>query len=233
MRWLLLLAAIFVVSPAQAQDEEYVFEAERIHAPVPLYTFDWEQVWPRSFSEGEGKDWSFGCESRVAFGDWRFTPNAQDEYADPWWLRVSNYGVFHCAANLFEADEREELDDGQFSRGLFAMIGEGSVKGREWEIWVLQEGFVPGSDYLLLAREPGGEDLVKAFTVLQSRCPRKSLREADGMDVWRTRYCAIESRAELLALARRMLREKPLGTLEWGGDKNEEGPDTEAPDPSD
>jgi hypothetical protein len=231
MRRLFLLTSILAASPALAEDEEFVFETELIHAPVPLYTFDWEKVWPRGMVPDA--DTIAGCESRVAFGDWRFTPNPDDEYADPWWLRVSNYGVFHCAANLFEADEREELDDGQFSRGLFAMIGEGSVKGREWEIWVLQEGFVPGSDYLLLAREPGEEDLVKAFTVLQSRCPRKSLREADGINVWRTRYCAIESRAELLALARRMLREKPLGTLELVKDENEEGPDAEAPDPSD
>ena len=98
---------------------------------------------------------------------------------------------------------------------------------------MLQKGFVPGSDYVLLAREAEGDGPVRRFTVLQRRCPRASVREADGMDVWTTRYCGIESRAELLALARRMLRAKPLGTLEWVGDNNEEGPDAEAPDPSD
>ncbi|MEQ8412455.1 MAG: hypothetical protein RIB52_12980 [Erythrobacter sp.] len=34
---------------------------------------------------------------------------AEDEYANPWWLRVSNCGAFHCAANLLEADEGEGL----------------------------------------------------------------------------------------------------------------------------
>ncbi|NBC88355.1 MAG: hypothetical protein GVX90_02455 [Alphaproteobacteria bacterium] len=233
MRRPLALVMILAASPALAEDEEYVFEAELIYAPVPLYTFDWEQVWPRSFSEGEGKDWSFGCARRVAFGDWRFTPNPEDEYADGRWLRIRNYGVFHCAANLLEADERGELEDGEFSRGLFAMIGEGRTDGSAWELWVLQKRFVPGSDYVLLAREAKGDGPVRRFTVLQRRCPRASVREVDGMDVWTTRYCAIESRAELLALARRMLRAKPLGTLEWVGVKNEEGPDAEAPDPSD
>lgn len=230
MRRLIALATMLAASPALAQDEEYVFEAELIHAPVPLYTFDWEQVWPRGIVPDA--DTIAGCASRVAFGDWRFTPNAQDEYADPWWLRVSNYGVFHCAANLLEADKREELEDGEFSRGLFAMIGEGRADGRAWELWVLQEGFVPGSDYVLLAREADGDDLVRRFTVLQRRCPRVSVRELRGMDVWTTRYCAVENRAELLALAKLMLREKPLGTLEWVEDANEKGPDAGATDPS-
>ena len=231
MRRLFVLASMLLASPALAEDEEYVFEAELIHSPVPLYTFDWEQVWPRGMVPDA--DTIAGCESRVAFGDWRFTPKEEDEYADPWWLRVSNYGVFHCAANLFEADEREELEEGEFSRGLFAVIGEGRTEGRAWELWVLQKGFVPGSDYVLLAREAEGGDLVRRFIVLQRRCPRGSMREASGMDGWTTRYCAVENRAELLALARRMLREKPLGTLELMEDENDEGPDTEASDPSD
>jgi hypothetical protein len=231
MRRLFVLAWMLLASPALAQDEEYVFEAELIHAPVPLYTFEWEQLWPRGMVPDA--DTITGCASRVAFGDWRFTPNPEDEYADPWWLRVSNYGVFHCAANLLEADEREELEEGGFSLGLFAMTGEGKADGRAWELWVLQEGFVPGSDYVLLAREAEGDDLVRRFTVLQRRCPRRSVREASGMDVWTTRYCAVESRAGLLALARRMLRERPLGTLELVEDENGKGPDAVAPDPSD
>lgn len=231
MRRLLAFVTMLAASPALAEDEEYLFEAELIHAPIPLYTFDWEQVWPRSMVANE--DTIVGCETRVAFGDWRFTPNPYDDYADPWWQRIRNYGVFHCAANLLEADEREDLEEGDFSRGLFARIGKGRADGRAWELWVLQKGFVPGSDYVLLAREAEGDGPVRRFTVLQRRCPRASVREADGMDVWTTRYCGIESRAELLALARRMLRAKPLGTLEWVGDNNEEGPDAEAPDPSD
>jgi len=155
-----VLAAMLLAAPALAEDEKYVFEAELIHAPVPLYTFDWKQVWPRGMVPDA--DTIAGCASRVAFGDWRFTPNLEDEYADPWWLRVSNYGVFHCAANLLEADEREELGEGEFSRGLFAMIGEGSTDGRAWELWVLQKGFVPGSAYVLLAREAEGAILCGA-----------------------------------------------------------------------
>ena len=73
MRRLLAFVTMLAASPALAEDEEYLFEAELIHAPIPLYTFDWEQVWPRSMVANE--DTIVGCETRVAFGDWRFTPN--------------------------------------------------------------------------------------------------------------------------------------------------------------
>ena len=116
-----------------------------------------------------------------------------------------------------------------------AFIG-GAGCGKTYELWVLQEGFVPGSSYMLLAREKeAGGALVERFDVLQVRCPSRWKREAENMDVWLTRYCAVESRGELLAFARQMLREPFLGALRREKDEQDEqdqGPDTEAPDPS-
>jgi hypothetical protein len=72
---------------------------------------------------------------------------------------------------------------------------------------------VPGSDYVLLAREPG-DAKIERFTVLQQRCPSGQRREVKGLDIWTTRYCAIDSRSELLSLARRMLALPALGVIE-------------------
>ena len=51
------------------------------------------------------------------------------------------------------------------------------------------------------------------------------------MVVWARDYCKINGRAELLRFARRMLREPDYGTLELAK-AIEEGPETEASDPS-
>jgi hypothetical protein len=225
MRKFLFIAAAFFAAPLQA-NEGYEWEAEHIHSDLPLYTFDWDDLWPRSMT---APDIIAGCTSRVAFGDWAFKPNPDDESGDPYWIRVSNYGAFHCAANLRVSDARENLNDGRFSQGLFAKIGKARKGENSWELWVLQEGFVPGSDYLLLAREADDESVVDEFTVLQRRCPKRAIRETRSLDIWGGRYCSINSQRELLSLAKRMLREPPLGTLTRHGKKV---PDTEVPDPS-
>ncbi len=203
---------------------------ERLHAPLPLYTFDWPETWPRSIDD---PDVIAGCASRVGFGDWHFIPDPTDAYGNEYWLRVANYGVFHCAAIFRQSDDRADLAEAAYSYGLFVRIGEGRAKGKTYELWVLQQGFVPGSSYTLLARDAAGaavagEGVISRFQVLQSRCPPGRLRVAKGLDIFTTRYCAIETRGELLALARRMLREPVLGDLIRSDEK---GPETEASDP--
>jgi hypothetical protein len=214
IRDLAALAASLIApagAPAAAQTEgrgELI--AERIHSHLPLYTFAWEDLWPRNFYSED----SFGCESRVGFGDWRFTPSSADAHEGEFWHRYSNYGVFHCAAIMSAADDRASLDEAEWQYGFFVRIGRARLRSDEWELWAIQEGTVPGSDYTLLAREAGQDGLIERFRVLQQRCPRDRLLETDGFDVWRTRYCSINSRAELLALARRMLRLPPMGIIE-------------------
>ena len=171
MRAFLCLATLALTAPLWAAEpaEDYEWQSARLHARVPLYTFAWRDLWPRSI-ENPGPEFIVGCESRVAFGDWRFIPNPADSSGSDYWLRIANYGAFHCAANLYNADAREDLDEGDFSRGLFARIGEGRANGKAYELWVLQEGFVPGSSYMLLAREKAeGDGLVERFDVLQIR----------------------------------------------------------------
>jgi len=219
LTWLACLALLS--APTAAQEEgDYEWIADTVRSDLPLYTFAWEDVWPRGFSHGEGKDYQFGCESRVALGDWRLTPNPDDPDGEPLWWRITNHGFFHCGTHMRDADEREELSEageGNSQPGLIARIGTARHAGQRWELWVFQKGFLPGSEYTLLARSAETDELIKRFTLLQRRCPHRNVREASDMDSWRTRYCAINTRGELLALAKRMLREPSLGELEYVG----------------
>lgn len=201
------LVAFFQFPSAAAAADEMT--AERIHSDLPLYTFDWNETWPRSFSSGD----DFGCTSRVAFGDWRFTPSPENSFSEQHWERFTNYGVFHCTAVMRTADKRGELDDARWEYGFFVRLGTAHKGGVAWELWALQKGMVPGSEYTLLAREPS-KTAIERFTVLQRRCPSGMRREAKGLDIWVTRYCAINSRAELLSVSRKMLLLPALGVIE-------------------
>ncbi|HWK37078.1 MAG TPA: hypothetical protein VNR91_12535, partial [Sphingomonas sp.] len=57
--------------------------------------------------------------------------------------------------------------------------------------------------------------LLKRFDVLQCDCPRANVRKGPSLDILQTRYCAINSKAALRALARRMVERPPLATLTW------------------
>lgn len=203
-----LAALVVMAAPARAEDDSELV-VERIHSALPLYTFDWDDIWPRSFSSED----EFGCTSRVAFGDWRFLPAQTNQDEEEYWEQFSNYGVLHCAAIMRTADKRADLEDAKWEYGFFVRLGKARVGSVEWEIWALQRGTVPGSDYTLLARKARQEGLVEEFRVLQQHCPSGRLLKAEGMDIWRTQYCAINSRSELLSIGRRMLKRAPRGTI--------------------
>ena len=182
---------------------------DRIHSNLPLYTFDWDQMWPRGFQDGD----DFGCTSLVPFGDWQLAPDKTDKYGEEAWYRFENYGVYHCAAIMRRADDRAELEKAQNHYGYFVRIGKARTGSVEWDLWALQSGTVPGSDYVLMAREAGKTGRIEDFVMLQQRCPPDSTLEAKGMDIWNTRYCSINSREELLSLSRQMLELPPVGVL--------------------
>lgn len=205
-----ILLASFLFLPAVVQAEDNSERVvERIHSELPLYTFDWDQMWPRSFTDGDG----FGCTSRVPFGDWQFVPDETDENGEEAWYRFGNYGVIHCAAILRRADSRAELENTEHEYGFFVRLGEARLGSVEWELWALQMGTNPGSNYTLMARESAKKGRIEEFLLLQQRCPSGLMLEAKGLDIWNTRYCAINSREELLSLGRRMLKLPPLGTI--------------------
>ena len=212
--WRLIAAAFCVAiatiaSPVLPSDVAEPLAQDLIHSDLPLYMTGNEAVWPQHFTDDDG---SFGCTSRVAFGVWRLKHNDDDDN-DEWW-RIENYGVFHCALMAKESYSQERLARSSSRHGFFVRLGTVKFHAKSMELWALQLGTRPGSDYVLLARQPS-EGLIKSFTVLQRDCPKSKVRTGPSMDTFRMDYCSINTPAELLELAKSMLMRPPLGTFEW------------------
>jgi hypothetical protein len=205
---------------AQSGDETEKF-TDPVHSDLPLFGNDNFEKWPQHFSDAESG--SFGCTSRVSFGEWALKRYDDDDEVESWY-RIWNYGAFHCFAIVAKSSDRESLENAEARPSFFVEIG----KSDSDELWALQIGARPGSDYLLLSREPS-DDIVSKFTVLQTKCPKRNVREAGTIDGLLTRYCAINSRSELLNFARRMSKLEPLGefTLVDAADDSESGSNRE------
>lgn len=83
-----------------------------------------------------------------------------------------------------------------------------------YNLWAIQIGARPGSNYLLLARE-SEKELDDSYLVLQRKCPRNNIRSGPNLDILKTDYCSINSRKDLIQLAKNMLKRPPLGFLEY------------------
>lgn len=94
----------------------------------------------------------------------------------------------------------------------FVELGRTNKGQNEVELWVLQSGARPGSDYLLLATSPAS-GLIKSFDLLSVICPSEFQRKGHAPDIWLADYCAINSPAELRAFAQEMAKRPPVGTL--------------------
>jgi hypothetical protein len=184
-----------------------------IHSDVPLWASG-EEIWPIHFTD---KD-SWGCSSRFAFGDWQVSEAPGRSRS---WLRLQNYGVFHCAYIVRRAPERNELERSEYSYGWLVMVGRIGTAASTREFWVLQSGARPGSSYTLFAVSPV-KGTIKAAEELQSQCPAGNNRGGDRIDIWNTRYCAINSRSKLIALAKKMAKIPPLATMRYVGPEAEE-----------
>ncbi len=179
--------------------------ADIIHSDLPLFRDTTENMWPQHFYDED----RFGCVSRVAFGEWVLREQGGGE---PRWYSVQNYGVFHCWAVVGEAYERRKLEAAEARPAFFVLVDDIDVNGEQRELWALQIGARPGSEYLFLSRSPR-EGLIDAFEVLQTRCPSANVRDAGSLDILLTRYCALNSRADLLRLTRQMAQLPAMGTL--------------------
>lgn len=222
-RFGLILAAALLVCPglAAARDDEALEpRSDLVHADTPLWGFG-DDIQPYNFTDGD----DFGCLSRIAYGDWTIQ-QAADADAEPEWMRLTNYGVFHCAIVERSAHDRDHLDRSAYRYSFFVHIGDTKRGGKPLELWVLQSGTRPGSDYLLLARTPA-EEIIKSFDVLQRECPLSARRTGLQMDIWRTDYCSINSRGALIAFAKAMARKPPLARLAHFGEPPEDPAATE------
>jgi hypothetical protein len=178
-----------------------------LHSDLPLFDDEFEDKWPRHITDPDPNIISIGCESRIAFGDWVLQDAASEVTG---WYRIRNYGAFHCFALLGVADELESLEAAELRPAFFAYLGNEEVAGRTREMWVIQVGARPGSDYVLLAREAGGGQ-IESFEMLQARCLKRMVRDKSRMDGLRADYCAVNSIADLRPLLRQSFRLPALG----------------------
>jgi hypothetical protein len=165
-------------------------ERDLVHSDLPLFGQGGENEWPQHFATDD----SFGCTSRVRFGDWVFRETGAEQDENALWLRFTS-GAFHC---------RERI--------VFILLDTVEVDGSELELWAVQIADRAGSNYWLLSRAPA-DALIESFAVLQTACPDSQVPEGGALNTPVTRYCAINSRAELTALARRMAQRPQLGTV--------------------
>ena len=205
---LMLLTVVCGCAISQPQESASEMASDLLHSDLPIFGHGNDNEWPQHFYNED----EFGCTSRISFGDWVLQETGAETESDEQWYRFSNYGVFHCWANTFRAYERAKLDDAEFHPSFFVFLESASADQKDNELWALQIGARPGSEYLLLSRAPT-DGLIEKFTVLQTACPRANVRDAGALDILLTRYCAVNSRTELIRLARSMAKRPPLGTL--------------------
>lgn len=209
-RLLFCCFTLFIFSTAQASDDE-IYD-NLIHSDVPLWSASDDNVWPRHFAHED----ELGCANRIKFGDWLFT-NSDNENI---WYRVQNYGVFHCWVNIYEAREREKLEFKEHKPSFFVELTSLKYENVEYDLWAIQIGVRPGSDYLLLARE-SEKKLGDPYFVLQRKCPRSNIRSGPNLDILLSDYCAINSKMDIIELAKMMLKRPPLGILAYIESDNE------------
>ena len=216
--FLVLLPLVCACAVEQPDESESEMTTDILHSDLPIFGHGSDNEWPQHFYDED----SFGCISRVGFGDWVFQETGAEVPRGVQWYRFSNYGAFHCWANTYRAYERARLDGADSNPSFFVFLSKTSVDQRDIELWTIQIGARPGSEYLLLSRAPA-DGVIEKFTVLQSECPRTNVRDAGSLDILITRYCAVNSRTELVRLARSMAKRSPLGTLSRVPDNDEDG----------
>lgn len=214
MRWFILAMLIGWFAPAAAQNADTDYRADDlIHADLPLFGSGTEDMWPQHIDTSDG---DIGCTSRVAFGTWKL--QWENDYRDPDWYRIANYGAFHCFALVSDAPDRKQLARRNTRPSFFILLD----KTRDRELWALQLGGRPGSDYVLLSRKPD-KGIIKRFDVLQRDCPVSFTRKGTQVEILITSYCAINSPNDLVTLARTMAKRPPLGSLTYIDDDTKIG----------
>ena len=185
-----------------------------VHSDLPLWT-DTNDLYPLSFNDEDG----FGCAGLVKFGNWKLTyfpeNDEVDAYApEPEWLKIHNYGVFHCAYGFRWSHDVTDSDDASSTLGHIVELGMIDTGKGQQRIWAIQSGFRPGSDYIFLSRSLSSE-LKTAFNVLDILCPKRYLRTAGSIDIFDTQYCAINNKRAMRRFAKRMAKLPPIGKLEY------------------
>ncbi len=216
MNWnsLFRLWVIFAVFAVCLMPFKSIAQPSSVHADLPLWT-SFENLWPRSFSDDDG----FGCSGPVKFGEWKLTYYTEAEEVgaytpDPDWLKIHNYGVFHCAYGFTWSYDLKGLETESAKLGHMVELGFVDTQNGKRKLWMIQTGFRPGSDYIFLTRLEDSETDTP-FNVLDMKCPKKHVRKTENIDIFLTDYCSINDKRSMYRLAKRMATRPPIGILEY------------------
>jgi len=208
------LWVVFAVLAVLLTPFKLIAQPSPVHADLPLWTNS-EDLWPRSFSDDDG----FGCSGPVKFGEWKRTYYPQTEEGDayttdPDWLKIHNYGVFHCAYGFRWSYDLEGLETETAKLGHMVELGFVDTENGKRKLWAMQIGFSPGSDYIFLTRLESSEPDTP-FDVLDMKCPKKYIRKTENIDIFLTDYCSINDKRSMRRFAKRMAKRPPTGKLEY------------------
>jgi len=203
----LVLALTALSSPAAALE---------LRSDLPLWGAgeSRERVWPEHFTDQDG----LGCVLNLKPGDWRFRETDDSPNGPFDWLRISHYGVFHCAAQFVEAHRREALAGAAADIGYIIELGRADNKPGAEELFALQLGMHSSRYVLLAASNPAEVQTVQRYRVLEPDCPRANVRRGPTIDSFITSYCVVNDRRTLIAVARAAARKPSERWLERVGD---------------
>lgn len=184
-------------------------QAEDLRSDSPLWTYQFERapgLYPEHFTDAE----SFGCSIPMRLGVYHRIP--KDAEAGGSFVRIDNYGVFHCALVYGEAYDREDAETAFENHAWMVVLGKTPrADGGEDELIALQIGVRNGSRYALFRRNA---NTMGPLEELDWRCPRTAERRTARLDIWVQDACVISSKAELRGIARAAARRPVLATLE-------------------
>jgi hypothetical protein len=191
-------------------------QAQQLRSDSPLWTYQYERdagLYPEAFTD---KD-SFGCSVPLRLGVYRRIPatsTTDDRFDDEVsFVRIENYGVFHCALLYGEADDRADADKAFEDHAWLIVLDKvRRPDGGEDELLALQIGVRNGSRYELFRRR--ASDLSAPLEELDWRCPATAEHRVAHLDIWVQDSCVVSSKSDLRGVARSAARRPILATLE-------------------
>lgn len=200
----------FVLALALAVIGTGSVEAQTLRSDSPLWTYQNERD-PGLYPEHFVNEDSFGCAVPLRLGIYRHS--SVDDEGDETFVRIENYGVFHCALIYGETSDRADADSAfEDHAWLIELDKVRQPDGRDERLLALQIGVQAGSRYILLRDRDG--DLSSPLEELDWKCPASAERRTARIDVWSQNSCVISSKADLRRVARAASRRPAVATLE-------------------
>lgn len=201
-----VLIAILLLAAESARAAER--ETTVIYTDAPLFK---SGLHPHSFFEGD----SFGCATRYGFGDWKAVVPPSEVGDEPFesWVRLDNYGVFHCAYRVGIANSQADLVLDRY--GWIADLGPITADAKVRRLIVLQTEVPGGMENMFFLADLGPIGATR-MDLLTIRCPKANWTEG-GIDQWRQRVCRINDTQMLKRLARQAARRPSAAVFAYVG----------------